>query len=1714
LISFFIWSSAFSPRIRLLRFSKKHQEATGIWRRGEQTKDQHAPLYINFVIKNTSKTMMKTRNKITARLLLAISLLCFLNLPATNYYWIGGSGNYNDVAHWATSSGGSSGGVVPTSADNIFFDANSFTALGQVVTINVTSACANMDWTGAGNSPALAGTFSLSVHGSLTFITAMSNNFTGSLHFRSTTTGNTITCAGKTFGGHVYFDGVGGEWTLQDAFSTATKNVYLVNGSLVTNNQNFTTNALMSNYNNARNLSLGASNVTLTGSAFDGSSTVAWSLVGSNYTFSAGTSTLNITSTSNQEVKSGNHSYNVIIFQSTSGNQYITGGLYFASVVFKGATGNATTTNATFNSLAFQQGGTTAGNGNTYTAATWGGSATINGNTNIFGNITFPATATINNTGNTFGDVTFSTTAAITGTNHIFGNVTITQTSTLTATGLTFTTAKFMQNGTLTNGGHDFGKATFLGDATISGNNTYDTLIFSPARNYTLGNNTTHTINNYFQANGTCGQPISIATPTVGTQANISQASGSVTLNYVSLRDINATGGAVFTANNCVDLGNNTGWTLNLPAAQNLYWVGGTGNYNDGTHWATSSGGPASGCIPTLYDNVFFDANSFSGGGQAVTINVNSACASMDWSGASLNPILTGSLSLNVYGSLTFISGMTNNFTGNLTFKSTSPGNTITCAGKTFGGHVYFDGVGGGWTLQDALSTTTKNVYLVNGDLNTNGKNFTTNALMSNYNNARNLSLGASNVTLTGSAFDGSSTVAWSLVGSNYTFSAGTSTLNITSTSNQEVKAGNDSYNVIIFQSVTGNQYITGGINFASVTFKGATGNTTTTNASFNQLAFQNTGTTNGNGNTYTAATWGSNATINGSNNTFGNITFPGTCAINNTANTFSNVTFSSTSTMSGNGHSFQKVIFNGAATMNGSSYSFKKATFLQNGTIKGSNTYDSLVFSAGKTYTLTNGTTQTINDAFIANGGTASLITISSSTSAQANISKSSCNVCCSYLYLTSINATGGASFYAATSTNVSGNTGWNFAACPSSTLTVGPISGATSACIGTTGNVYSVPSLGSGATYTWSVPAGSSIASGQGTESILVDIGATAGTISVTATACGDTATAATSITVNAVPSISSVTVTPATCSNDDGSATATITGGAAPYVYQWSSGDSLATADSLYSGQYQLTVSDANGCITNALVTVSSSNGPQVSLGSSANVSCPGGSNGSLSANVTGGVAPYSYAWTNGATTSTVSNLMAGTYVVTITDSAGCQVVGSYTVAQPAPMSITFSTTPSGCSNSTGDATANVSGGTAGYTYLWSANAASQTTQTATGLAAGLYSVVVTDNASCQQSASVMVQTNTAGATIGLNSITPGTCGVNGPGSVDITTSGGAFPYTYSWSNGAATEDVTGLTPGTYSLGVIDANGCMTFTTFVVPNGTTPYQPEICVVTVDTLTKNNLVAWDKTGAVGIKEFNIYCEIGSFNNYQLVGTVPAGNLSEFTHVGANPQVKSWKYKISAVDSCGNESPLSAYHKSIHLQVNVGIGGVNNLSWDNYFGFNYGSFEVWRYHISTGWMQLGTIPYCGFPVCQNSYTDNAPIATDTNWYAIFVTPPSPCVTTVRLSDPNSPLGQIVKSKSNITNNRVQGAIGIAENRLSDVSVYPNPASSEVMIRLGKEAGNCSLEVSNAMGQLIKAEKLSSRDTKVSIAALPNGVYYLKIKNDNARSVHKLIIQH
>ncbi len=330
-------------------------------------------------------------------------------------------------------------------------------------------------------------------------------------------------------------------------------------------------------------------------------------------------------------------------------------------------------------------------------------------------------------------------------------------------------------------------------------------------------------------------------------------------------------------------------------------------------------------------------------------------------------------------------------------------------------------------------------------------------------------------------------------------------------------------------------------------------------------------------------------------------------------------------------------------------------------------------------------------------------------------------------------------------------------------------------------------------------------------GNQATISITGQCAGTYQVIVTdwnGCDDTATVVITqpVTITTVTSSS-----PATCSGIcNGTATVTPSGGTPGYTYSWNTVpvQTTQTATNLCSGTYDVTVTDASGCSAVASVTVNNSTTILVNA-TSVDPTCNGVCDGSITSNPSGGTAPYTFLWSPGnETTNTITNQCAGTYTVTVTDANGCQETATITLTAPAPIVVTQSTTPATC-NGVCDGTASVSasGGTSGYTYLWTPGG--QTTDNITGVCAGTYSVLVTDANGCTQTVSVTVSEPAA---ITLNAAATNiSCNGNTDGSINLTVSGGTPGYTYLWSNGQTTQDISNLAAGTYTVTVTDANLC---------------------------------------------------------------------------------------------------------------------------------------------------------------------------------------------------------------------------------------------------------------------------------------------------------------
>ncbi len=403
-----------------------------------------------------------------------------------------------------------------------------------------------------------------------------------------------------------------------------------------------------------------------------------------------------------------------------------------------------------------------------------------------------------------------------------------------------------------------------------------------------------------------------------------------------------------------------------------------------------------------------------------------------------------------------------------------------------------------------------------------------------------------------------------------------------------------------------------------------------------------------------------------------------------------------------------------------------------------------------------------------------------------------------------TSSNATGlTAGTYTVTVTDANGCA---FSTTANVTNAVGEtasISGSTPvSCFGGSNGTATVSAVGGLApyTYTWNP-------TGQTTPTAT---GLTAGSYTVTVQdANGCSATASVIITQPTALTESTGTI-PVLCNGGNtGSANVTAGGGTPNYTYAWApGGQTNANATALTAGTYTVTITDANGCTLTATATVTQPTALTISTAITGNVSCNGGNDGSATVTAGGGTPNYTYNWSNGQTSTNATGLTAGTYTITVTDLNGCTITATATITQPPLLNATTTTVQSTCGSSNGTATVTATGGTPAYTYAWNNG---QTSSNASGLSAGTYTITVTDAHGCTFSTTALVN-NAPGETVTINPPVNVLCNGGSNGSATANPAGGTLPYTYNWSNGQTNVTASGLTAGSYTVTVHDANGCV--------------------------------------------------------------------------------------------------------------------------------------------------------------------------------------------------------------------------------------------------------------------------------------------------------------
>jgi len=342
------------------------------------------------------------------------------------------------------------------------------------------------------------------------------------------------------------------------------------------------------------------------------------------------------------------------------------------------------------------------------------------------------------------------------------------------------------------------------------------------------------------------------------------------------------------------------------------------------------------------------------------------------------------------------------------------------------------------------------------------------------------------------------------------------------------------------------------------------------------------------------------------------------------------------------------------------------------------------------------------------------------------------------------------------------------------------------------------------------------------------------------------GCTASASTTLTESPDMLIVLDSVNNVLCNGDStGSAYVSVSGGTGSYSYSWNNGMTSQNIENVPEGSYNLVVS-SGACSSSLNVTINEPTILNATIVNVFDVTCNGGSNGGIDVSVSGGTTPYTFLWSNGDTLEDLQNVSNGTYTLNVVDGNNCTASVSTTVNENSSMTVLAVGSNSSCVNSNnGSITVNVTGGQAPYNYSLNGGS-SQTSNVFNGLSAALHTIDVIDDYGCTATGTVLIL-NDYTLMLDTVSVSNVTCAGQGNGEVQLTTIGGAIPFSFTINGGLAQADslFTGLSAGLYNFEVIDVNGCSSNVSVQISEN-----PALTVV-IDSIS-DLLCFGDTTGAI----------------------------------------------------------------------------------------------------------------------------------------------------------------------------------------------------------------------------------------------------------------------
>jgi Secretion system C-terminal sorting domain len=277
---------------------------------------------------------------------------------------------------------------------------------------------------------------------------------------------------------------------------------------------------------------------------------------------------------------------------------------------------------------------------------------------------------------------------------------------------------------------------------------------------------------------------------------------------------------------------------------------------------------------------------------------------------------------------------------------------------------------------------------------------------------------------------------------------------------------------------------------------------------------------------------------------------------------------------------------------------------------------------------------------------------------------------------------------------------------------------------------------------------------------------------------------------------------------------------------------------------------------------------------------------------------------------------------------------------------------------------------------------------------------------------------------------------------------------------------------------------------------------YKQDICMVTIDSATQNNMLVWENKYNYQTESFNIYREGVIANQFDSIGNVFVSSISTFVDNDVNPNQRSYRYIMSAVDSSGHSETIynptydsAEVHATIHVQASAGLQGEVNLAWNAYVGFTYNTFYIYRGASSTNLQILDSVPANTF-----AYTDFTPPA-GINYYKVAVHRTGGC----------SPDGGTTVYMHAVSNPPYALVLGIDNPDLSNIFLLgPNPFSEEILLRSKNNIHGGMVNIYNSLGKKVYEEEFNGTE-KLIKHSFTNGLYTLNVSGTGVNYTRKIV---